>query len=374
MKRILIGLVTLSLLLALAPAEAIAQRSGGKSYSSGGGSGGKSYSSGGGSGGKSVSPSGGGSGGKSYSSGGGSGGKSYSPGGNKSGGNKSVTPGGGSSNPPVAGGGGKSYSSGGKPTYTSPPRNSNSPGNNGPAAPGSPKPGTSANTSQKPTVMTYDKLPASQQKKAESRAVYEKAQQPKTTYSPPRGDPKPIDPKDKQIGHLRSELNHERWVNRDLRQRTFYPTYYPLAPVYYNDPYNSFFWYWLLDRSLDDRAYWAYHHYNDMDRARYQELLSRDAQLEARIRQLEQEKVPRDPTYTPPALKDNDDLMYTDNYVDAVYNPQPPAVPNSTPSDSTSTRGGSVIGRVFFWMFLVLMIGAFVGGGIWLVFYKRWNV
>jgi len=356
--------VSLSLLLAHAPA-ADAAKGGGRSYSSGG----RSYSSGGPSGGKSYTA--GGSGGKSFSpAGGGSGGKSYSARGSSSGGNSSSS-GGGRNYSPAGGGGGKSYSSGGgssggKTTYASPGGKSYSSGNNSTGA---------AVTSQKPAATSYDKLPAAEQKKAESRVAYQKAQQPRTTYTPPKGDPKPIDLRDKQIGRLRSELDHERWVNRDQRERTFYTTYYMRPLVVYNDPYNSFFWLWLLDRSADERAYWAYHHSYDMDRARYQELLTRDAQLEARIRELEQKKVPRDPTYTPPALKDNTDLMYADDYVDAVYNPQP--VPAASPDRSYSSRSsgdGSVIGRVFFWMFLILLIGAFIALCVWLVFYKRWNV
>ena len=353
MKRMQIVLVSLSLLLAHVTA-ADAAKGGGGSYSSGG----RSYSAGG-------------SGGKSYSSGGsgGSGGKSYSAGGS-SGGKSGSSPAGGSV--------GKSYSSGGgKTTYASPGGKSYSSGNKSTGSAVSPTPAAGAAvTSQKPAATSYDKLPAIEQKKAESRVAYQKAQQPKTTYTPLiREIPNQSIPRTSRSGACGSELDHERWVNRDQRERTFYPTYYSRPLVVYNDPYNSFFWLWLLDRSADDRAYWAYHHSYDMDPARYQELLTRDGQLEARIRQLEQQKVPRDPTYTPPALRDNTDLMYADDYVDAVYNPQP--VPVASPGRSYSSRSsgdGSVFGRVFFWMFLILMIGAFIGLGVWLVFYKRWNV
>ncbi len=66
--------------------------------------------------------------------------------------------------------------------------------------------------------------------------------------------------------------------------------------VIYHDPYNSLFWWWLLDRSLDDRAWWAYHHRYDMDPARYQALVAQDQQLEARVEQLEAQQAPRDPS------------------------------------------------------------------------------
>lgn len=65
---------------------------------------------------------------------------------------------------------------------------------------------------------------------------------------------------------------------------------------------------------------WAYHHRQEMDQARYQALLAKDAQLEARIKQLEGTK--RDTSYTPKGM--DSDLMYSDEYVEAVYNPEQP--------------------------------------------------
>jgi hypothetical protein len=126
--------------------------------------------------------------------------------------------------------------------------------------------------------------------------------------------------------------------------------------VVYHDPYSSFFWWWLLAQSLDQRAGWAYNHRADMDPQRYRDLLSTDRELEARVRQLEEQKTPRDPTYSPPGL--DPDLMYTDNYVDAVYNPQ---------LDPAYFAKGL---RVLVAALAVLALLAFL---IWLVFFKRWG-
>jgi len=87
--------------------------------------------------------------------------------------------------------------------------------------------------------------------------------------------------------------------------------------VTYHDPYSSLFWWWLLDRSLDDQAWWAYHHRYDMDPARYQALLANNQQLETRVSQLEALQAPRDPTFTPTGL--DRDLMYSDQYVNRTY-------------------------------------------------------
>jgi hypothetical protein len=162
--------------------------------------------------------------------------------------------------------------------------------------------------------------------------------------------------------------------------QSFYDTYYSRPMVVYHDPFNSFFWWWMLDRSLNDRANWAYHHRYDMDDARYHELLAHDATLQARITQLEAQNVPRDPTYVPAELKDNPDLMYTDNYVSAAYNPQPTVVrvPSSYSGGSAGgdvpPHGPSAMGHVCSVIALIMLIASFAWLAVWLVFFKRWNI
>ena len=122
----------------------------------------------------------------------------------------------------------------------------------------------------------------------------------------------------------------------------------------YRDPYSSFFWWWLLDRSFEDRALWTYHHRQDMDPARYQALVATNQDLEQRVGQLEAQQVPRDPNYAPPGL--DKDLMYSDRHVEQVYHNRP-----------------TVSGRVAFW---ALAIPLAAGAGcffIWLLFFKRWQ-
>lgn len=188
-----------------------------------------------------------------------------------------------------------------------------------------------------------------------------------------------IDPGDRQVEDLRRQLDHERWVNREQRQRVFYGPYYARPPVFYNDPYNSFFWWWLLDQRLEHQAMWAYHYRSRMDPARYNDLLARNADLAARVRQLESANLPPDPAYVPPGVER--DLLYADDYVDAVYNPEPGVTPVVPPEGGTGgayapvdSGRGSGIGRFFFWVFLLALIACSVWLVVWLVFYKRWNV
>jgi hypothetical protein len=124
--------------------------------------------------------------------------------------------------------------------------------------------------------------------------------------------------------------------------------------VTYSDPYSSLFWWWLLDRSIEDQAWWAYHHRYDMDPARYQALLANNQQLEQRVTQLEAEQSPRDQTYTPTGL--DRDLMYSDQYVNRTYSNRP----------TTS-------GTVAFWVFAVPAAAAGSVFFIWLIWFKRWQ-
>lgn len=203
--------------------------------------------------------------------------------------------------------------------------------------------------SAKPTS-TVDTLGGKAQIKVESRQAFNKGNAPKTTYQ--AGNKTiAIDPKDTEIRNLRNKLSHEKWTNRDLRQQQTFGNYYSRPVVVYQDPYPSFFWWWLLDRSLDERALFAYHHQSTMDQQRLRDLY-KDAELEARVRQLERQGVQKDPAYTPAGIEP--DLMYSNDYVDAAYNPSPSIVS--------------------WWTVLKIILGltgiVFVGWLIWYVFIR----
>jgi hypothetical protein len=139
---------------------------------------------------------------------------------------------------------------------------------------------------------------------------------------------------------------------RRARTYSVFSSYSYRPVVVYHDPYSSLFWWWLLDRSIDDRAWWAYHHRYDMDPSRYQALLATDQQLEARVEQLEAQQPARDPAYTPAGV--DRDLMYSDQYVTHAY--------SNRPTNS---------GRLAFWGLAAAAVGvsAFF---IWLIWFKRW--
>jgi hypothetical protein len=142
--------------------------------------------------------------------------------------------------------------------------------------------------------------------------------------------------------------------SRPVRIYSVFNPYYSRPVMVYSDPYNSLFWWWLLDRSIDDRAWWAYHHRYDMDPARYQALVANDQQLEARVQQLEAQQAPRDPNYVPPGV--DRDLMYSDHYIAQSYSNRP------------TTSG--VFG---FWLLAVPTALGVTGFFIWLIWFKRWQ-
>lgn len=271
---------------------------------------------------------------------------------------------------------GKSYSSTpSKPSATpskpaSMPATKTSPPSAGKSYSSSPAPKTAPATSSRPKPGGFDTLPAQAQRRQESRAAFTQGQQPKSTWTDPRGTPKPIDPTDRQVERLRRDLDRERWVSRDQRREVWVNRYTVTRPpvvVTYRDPYSDWFWWWLLTRDLDTRSRWAYHHQATIDQARYRDMLARDAQLEARVRELERQKVARDPAFVPADV--DADLMYRDEYVDAAFNPQPAPTPVVVSVPQTPPRRGSVFGSCF----AVLVLVGSLGFLVWLVFLKRWG-
>jgi hypothetical protein len=205
---------------------------------------------------------------------------------------------------------------------------------------------------------SFDRAAAAAQRREESKARFTQGTKPRTTYTTSSGETRPIDAGDKRVEVIRRNTDLGRWATREQRRLQVYSIPAPQPVIIYQDPYSDWFWWWLLTRDQDTRALWAYHHQSDIDAARYRDLLAKDQQLEARIRELETKQVPRDPTYAPPGL--DPDLMYDDGFVEAAVNPQPPPPP---PPFRRLARAVWII-------VLILAVMAFV---VWLVFIKRWG-
>jgi hypothetical protein len=210
----------------------------------------------------------------------------------------------------------------------------------------------------RPAGGSFDSATAAAQRRQESKAAFTQATKPRPTYTTPYGETRPLDPSDKRVEEIRRDTPSARLATRARRERAITPNPPPPPVVIYHDPYSNWFWWWLLAQDRDTRAWWAYHHHNNMDADRYLDLLAKDEQLKARIRELEAKQVPRDPTYAPPGV--DPDLMYEVGFVEAAVNPQPP------PPTPASRR---LVGTV--WRIVLILAGmAFL---VWLVFIKRWG-
>jgi hypothetical protein len=220
-----------------------------------------------------------------------------------------------------------------------------------------------AGSGTKPAGPSYDASAAAAQRREESRAAFREGQKPRITYTTPQGETRPLDAQDQRVTQIRRDMDADRWATRDARRQRAFPAPAPPAPVIvYRDPYSDWFWFWLLTQNRDMRASWAYNHRSDMDAARYRDLLAKDQQLEARIRELEAKGVRPDSTWAPPGL--DSDLMYEDGFVVAAVNPQPAPRAPLPPAHARHLWGA--LWRIL----LILAIMAFL---VWLVFIKRWG-
>lgn len=315
------------------------------------------------------------SGGSSRSSGGFSGGSSSRSSGGFSGG--SSRSGSGSSKPSSGFSGGSSKPSSGFSGGSSKP--SSGPGFSG----GSSKPSSGSgflggskssapsSNSTKPTTGFTTGL-TSQAQKADSKAAFQASQPkyvpqaPRSTYKTSSGKVVPMKADAPQVTTIRKYVTHERYVTYDNRASGFYGSYYS-RPYYYNDSFSPFLMGWLLSDTLNShqRALWMYHHQSDMDSARYAELIKKDAQLQIEIERLKAQNLARDPNYVPVQMKDNPDIMYTKDFVDAAVNPTlisgPPVSSMPPVVDKTGHGAGYYVLWTLFWICLV-------GGIVWFFF------
>ncbi len=206
-------------------------------------------------------------------------------------------------------------------------------------------------------------------KKQESKVKYQVANpvpvitpaaQPRSTYTTSKGTQRPITANSPQVQTVRRTITHERYVTYDNRASGFYGSYYG-NPHPYNDFFSPFLMGYMFSSAVnaDQRAYWAYHHRNDMDDYRYNEMLSRDADLSRRLRELETQGIVRDPNYVLPQMQDNPDLQYDRGFVEAAVNPVV-----AQPEASSPVKSGWTFSQVFW----TLVIGGMIGYGVWYLF------
>lgn len=76
----------------------------------------------------------------------------------------------------------------------------------------------------------------------------------------------------------------------------------------------------MSEWSAERRARWLYHNQNVIEREAYERGM-KDAAVAAELARLQTEGVQPNPDYVDDEFKENPDLMYEQEYVEAAYNP-----------------------------------------------------
>jgi len=155
-------------------------------------------------------------------------------------------------------------------------------------------------------------------------------------------------------------VTHERYITYDNRASSFYAPYRSYqSPIVYHDSFSPFLMGWLMSDSLNshNRAMWVYNHRDQIDDARYAELLRHDAKLQAELDLIRASNLKPDANYVPQEFAQNPDLMYAKDAV-SVKEPMAFEKPPQKSSFWTGVGWAMLIG--------VVVVGAY------LVFVKDW--
>ena len=109
----------------------------------------------------------------------------------------------------------------------------------------------------------------------------------------------------------------------------------------------------MSEWNAERRARWLYHNQGSIERDAYERGM-KDAAVAAELAKLKAQNVSANPDYVDEDFSDNPDLMYSQEYVEAAYNP------TVVPQDS------GVSGSVLLWIFGIIIIGAVV----WFVIFR----
>ncbi len=231
---------------------------------------------------------------------------------------------------------------------------------------GSGTPSISPSAGIKPLSSGIDSSAGRAQKEDASAKAYSSSQKPKPAPSAPTPSYSTPSYSSSGSGPSYSSNSGSRTTNNTtviIDRRPYYGNrydYYTSRPVVrYNDPFDSIFWYYLLDQPTDVQALWAYNHRNDMDAARYNALLAQNAALSAQISALEAQNMARNTSYAPPEFDPN--VMYASNPSPGYTQAPAPAYAPSAPMD------GRAVFHVFLWIFFIAL-GAIA---VWYIFLRE---
>ena len=112
-----------------------------------------------------------------------------------------------------------------------------------------------------------------------------------------------------------------RYTNFCAGHNYYHPWgWYCNRPFFYvGGGYSSAFWWLMLEWSAERRALWFYNNQYIIAQDAYAQGIA-DAQVAARVAELQAQGVQPDPGYVDPELRDNPDMMYDNEYVNQMRN------------------------------------------------------
>lgn len=99
-----------------------------------------------------------------------------------------------------------------------------------------------------------------------------------------------------------------------------------------------------MEWSAERRARWLYHNRYNIESSAYQRGMQ-DAQVAAQLRALEAQKLARNTDYVDPEFSDDPGMMYSQEYVEAAYNP------------TVLSPSGSTALTVLLWIVVISVVG-----------------
>jgi hypothetical protein len=164
---------------------------------------------------------------------------------------------------------------------------------------------------------------------------------PKPKYTSPQGKTVNVNVNTRQVEHIRNqpashyqpEVRHKT-INVFVEKHYSHPYdyYYRRPTVYVGGGYSSAFWWMMAEWDAERRARWLYNNRNQIEADAYNRGVQ-DAEVQAYIRKLEQQNARPDPNYVDRDFAQDPSLMYTDEHINAVYNPAP-----VVPADPAASR------------------------------------
>lgn len=148
-------------------------------------------------------------------------------------------------------------------------------------------------------------------------------------------------------------------------------SYYSSQPFFnVGGGYSYIFWWMMMDWSAERRAQWFYHNQNNIDKDAYEKGMQ-DAVVAMEVAKLKAANTPVDSNYVDPEFKDNPDLMYSQEYVNDVVEPEPiqqPVVQTVAPSQEENLEHEESNALGIFLLFVLVFGGIFV-----FVFLIKWG-